>query len=482
LKYIEKIMKYFERLKKAASEKKYFDKLKKLSSEKKYFERIKKFAFEMSVKISRILPAKAAEKLPEKVLCHSFEIAGGIVILLAVLILTVSGGSKNENISSGAGVASAEGGRSLEALLTEKCSETAARMKENSISDPEEETYTVTLCAVGDNIMHSVINDKAYSGGGMYDYHFLYENVKDVISSYDIAVVNQETVFVDDPDEYSGFPYFGTPTSVGDALVDTGFDVILHATNHVWDKEEYGIFDTINYWKEEHPEISILGIHEDEEDYERIDTIERNNITFALLDYTYDMNGFPLPDDEYYLVNTLQYADGKLLRDISNVEEDVDMTVCFLHCGDEYEFIPTDAQMSIVESVIDAGADIVICSHPHVVEPYKKVVTEEGNSGIVYYSCGNFVSAQTTMARVLGGMASITVKKTVSDDKSETTVEDFDFIPMVTHYTDTEHEIYFLEDYTEELASKHLITYEDDSFSKENLWAVWNDVVNAEIM
>lgn len=343
-------------------------------------------------------------------------------------------------------------------------------------TESEKIQYELTLSAVGDNLIHSQLLNRARQSDGSYDFTPMYEHVKDTISSYDISVVNQETIYVEDNSNVSSYPCFGSPTAVGDALIDAGFDVVLSATNHTWDKGRNGVMDTLNYWKG-HPEITLLGIHETQEEYENVDIISQNNIDLAMFNYTYGLNGFSLPSDEPYLVNLLDDKE-KFLRDIQDVEDQVDFTICFLHIGTEYVYSPTEYQVTYINDLIDAGADIVICAHPHVVEPYKMVQTEKGNEGLVYYSCGNFISGQDEPERMLGGMAELTLKKTVQGDKASCEISDYDFIPVVTHWNGTVHTVYFLSDYTEEMASQSAMR--GKGLSVEYLKNLWEDIVNEE--
>ena len=132
--------------------------------------------------------------------------------------------------------------------------------------------------------------------------------------------------------------------------------------------------------------------------------------------------------------------------------------------------------MEYIEDVIDAGADVVICAHPHVIEPYGTVQTDNGNTGVVFYSCGNFVSGQDEIDRLLGGMATVNFKKTTVGEDSEVEVTGYDFIPVVTHYTRSEENVYLLEDYTETLADEHLIKNYDNRFSAAYLKELFDDI------
>lgn len=343
-----------------------------------------------------------------------------------------------------------------------------------TLQEPKVETYNLSLIAVGDNLIHSPIYKKAKQADGSYDFSSMYANIKDTIQSYDLAVINQETIYVNDEVSVSSYPCFGTPSSMGDTLVDVGFDVILNATNHTWDKRSTGYENTINFWKK-YPEITTLGIHEDENDFNTVDIVEKNGFKLAMFNYTYGLNGFTLPSDKQYAVDLLDNKE-KFIADLQSVEHDVDFSICFLHIGNEYVYEPTTYQVDYVNDIIDAGADIVICSHPHVVEPYDLVTTENGNSAIVYYSCGNFISCQNEVPRVLGGMAELNLTKTVTDGVvTSCEVSDYDFEPIVTHYNSTEHTVYKLEDYTEDLAKTHSLA--SKGLSVEKLWNLWEEIM-----
>ena len=336
----------------------------------------------------------------------------------------------------------------------------------------------LTLIAAGDNLMHKTIIDKAWRPeAGAHDFRFLYTEIRDLIRSRDLAVINQETIFISDNALISDYPAFGTPQVMGEALVDTGFDVVLSATNHTWDKGARGVTDTLNYWKTAHPEIRLLGIHESPEAFNTIDYLEKNGIRLALFNYTYGLNGFSVPGSQYYMVNLLSQRD-KFLNDVRTAEGQADMTVCFLHIGEEYQYQPTAFQQGWVHSLIDAGADLVICAHPHVVEPAGYVTTAAGNSGLVFWSCGNFVSAQTKIPRILGGLADVTIEK----NESGTRVTDWSFLPTVSHFCGPDVRVFLLKDYPEELAAVHHVNGSDAPLTTGKLWELWKSITGFDRM
>lgn len=319
------------------------------------------------------------------------------------------------------------------------------------------QVHTVNILAVGDDLIHTGIFKSGLKEDGTYNFDHLYAHVKEDIAAADLAIVNQETIFTYNRDDYAGYPCFAGPVEIGDALVAAGFDVVTHATNHVYDRGVQGIEDTLDFWSTKHPEVTVLGIHGSQADADTIKTVERNGITFAMLNYTYGMNGFTLPDDEPWLVDILDKE--KVAADIAKAKEISDCVIFFLHCGEEYVYEPSDYTKEWVQFLLDNGVDITIASHPHVLEPYTELTGSDGHKMVVYYSMGNFISTQDEMPRMIGGMAKITVEKRGSGDTAVTQVTSYTLDPLLTHYNhDTGvYTVYKLSDYTDELASQHAL-------------------------
>ena len=148
---------------------------------------------------------------------------------------------------------------------------------------------------------------------GTYNYDHFFGHTKDIIESADLAIANQEVILGGKELGLTGYPAFNGAFEVGDALVDAGFDVVLHATNHALDKGEKGINNCLEYWESNHPEVEVLGIHNS--------TIDQNNniyyynkgdLTIAILNYTYGTNGIPLPHS--YSVDLLD--ENKVVADL----------------------------------------------------------------------------------------------------------------------------------------------------------------------
>ena len=325
----------------------------------------------------------------------------------------------------------------------------------------------VTLAAVGDIIAHETILNLANTGDG-YNFTSLFSPLKDDISSVDLAICNVETPLGGGP--YAGYPNFNTPDEMGLAVIDAGFDVALQASNHSLDSGTDGIRHSIGFWKQHANEILMVGMHDSQEEADTIPVITINGITFAILNYTYGLNGYELPADENYLVTVMDDSTRDYISSqVQKADQMADFVIACPHWGEENQVgEPTDFQRDWANLFTEAGADLILGTHPHVLENVEWVTSGNGNKALCYYSLGNFVSNQQYTDLVLGGMAYVEIEKT--DAGTQIVESSAKAIPVVTHNDKTQDPVviqtYYLADYTEELASVHdtLLSY-DESFS-----------------
>ena len=311
----------------------------------------------------------------------------------------------------------------------------------------------VTLVAVGDNLIHNTLIDAGEKEDGSRDYSSFYENMKSDIENADIAVINQETMLGGKSFEYSGYPMFNTPWEVGEAAINAGFDVFTCATNHSMDVGSAGIEKELEFFSQ-YPEITSIGVNASEEDYNKITYLEKNNIKFALLNYTYGTNGISIPEDKPYIINMLE--EEKVKRDITEARKNADVVIVFPHWGTENSHDINDQQKKYVKIFSDLGVDIVIGTHPHVLQPVEWVTNEEtGKKMIVYYSIGNFISHQVNLDQLCGGMAELTSEKNADG----VTITNAKLAPVIDFYTSSgngyKFTVYRLKDYNNDLADKH---------------------------
>lgn len=323
----------------------------------------------------------------------------------------------------------------------------------------------VSILMAGDVLLHDKVANSGKMNDGTYNYDHMFSNVRSDIENADIAIVNQEVILGGRDLGLSGYPSFNGAFEVGDAIVSSGFDVVLHATNHALDKGKKGLLSCISFWEETYPEIAYLGISDTKEKSEEIYVVEKEGIRFAILNYTYGTNGIPLPSDMPYCVNILNKD--RIKDDVSRAKEISDFVIVCPHWGTEYILTADNNQKYWADVFFDAGVDLVIGTHPHVVEPVE-LIERDGHSMLVYYSIGNYINATAQTGagianRMLGALADITVSKTEND----VAITDYGIIPIVSHVKSGEGQctVYKLDDYTEELASQNEIIYSDSSFS-----------------
>ncbi len=345
--------------------------------------------------------------------------------------------------------------------------EYATEDNSESMSLPEPETLSIVM--VGDILLHTPVERAALQADGSYCYEAIFTNLKDDIAAADLAIVNQEVILGGEELGVSGYPAFNAPFTVGDALVEAGFDVICHGTNHALDKGRKGLLNCISFWEEQYPEIGVLGIHDSHESQEHIYIYEQNGIKVAVLNYTYGTNGIPLPEDMPYAVDLLQEA--QVIKDIQLAEELADFTIVCPHWGTEYQLVQSSSQEKWAKIFAENGVDLVIGTHPHVIQPIEWITDEAtGHEMLVYYSLGNFVNwtseSGTGIAnRMVGGMAQVTLVR----KEDEVRIAEYDVDPVVCHLEQGVNgvTVYKLAEYTEELAQRNEIRHQDAAFSLE---------------
>ena len=316
---------------------------------------------------------------------------------------------------------------------------------------PTPENEHIDLLMIGDMLIHQPVYKSGIQVDGSLNYDHFFTNIQNDINEAEIAIVNQETILGGTELGISSYPCFNSPQEIGDAEAKAGFDVILHATNHTIDKGFKAVDNTINFWKNNYPEITVLGINSNEEEKETIQIYEQNGFKIALLNYTYGTNGIPLPSDKPYLVNLLD--EETVTRDITKAKELADFVVVLPHWGTEYQYVPDSLQEKYTKLFSDLGVDLVIGTHPHVLENIEMITNDEGHEMLVYYSLGNYVSGQQKRDRVIGGMAKVSIEKDATT--GETYITEYELDPIVTQQG--EYTAYKLEDYNDDLASQNKI-------------------------
>ena len=278
-----------------------------------------------------------------------------------------------------------------------------------------EETYEISLIATGDGLIHNAVYFSYEQDDGTYDFRGALKYVKEIVKDYDIAYYNQETPFAGTQFAYSGYPRFNTPSEFGDAMIDAGFNMVSLATNHTMDKGEQGVINFANYWKNK-DDIIYNGIATSEDERNTFMIGKKNNITYSMLSYTTSTNGLNVPSGKDYLVNV--YNQEQVKKDIESLRDKVDVLIVAMHWGVEYSATPNSEQKEIAEYLSNLGVDIIIGTHPHVLQPITKI-----GDTIVMYSLGNFISNQygtDDYNKLVGFLATLDITKTIDKNDNVT--------------------------------------------------------------
>lgn len=277
----------------------------------------------------------------------------------------------------------------------------------------------------GDNSCNENRNRNSSSRNNGFDFLFESKDIKDAIAASDVAVINQETPLTDDPSKYSDYPRFGTPTGVGEAIADAGFDVVTCATNHAFDQGVSGVDFTKSFFDSR--DVLCIGIQtEDEKEYRPYEVLVSNGVRFAIFNYSYGTNGFLAPEEKSYMVHLLD-DETRIRADIEKARSEADFVVVFAHWGTEYEQKPDEFQQKWAQVFLESDVDVVVGTHPHVLQPYEILQDGVGHEMLVYYSVGNYVSAQVGQSCVKGGMAQFTVSLTPDGYK----ISEYSLQPLV---------------------------------------------------
>ena len=276
---------------------------------------------------------------------------------------------------------------------------------------PAKREYHASLVMVGDSLIHSSIYEDAKQKDGSYDFKPMIENIKPLIQNYDLKYYNQETILGGTELGLSNYPRFNSPYEVGDAFIDAGFNLVSLATNHTMDKGEIGVINSHNYWQK-HSDIYTAGSYTSFEERDIPVIKEVNGIKYSFLSYTTWTNGLYPESGKEYLNNV--YSNELAKADIERVRDQVDVIIVAMHWGTEYSHGVSQEQQEIANYLSSLGVNIIIGTHPHVVEPIDFI-----NNTLVIYSLGNFISDQVGIERLTGLMASVDINKTVEDHNTQ---------------------------------------------------------------
>ena len=246
----------------------------------------------------------------------------------------------------------------------------------------------LSLVMVGDNLIHGAVYYDAspnYSGAAPYDFKPMLTHIKEYIKDYDLKYYNQESIIGGKAIGLSHYPRLNSPEEIGEDMIDAGFNMVSLANNHSFDRGDTGLLNSIKFWKSQEGVITA-GQYETEEEQKEVPIHEKNGIKFAFLSYTTVTNG--LSASEPYYANV--YSEARVKEDVTKArEKGAEVVIVAMHWGAEYTHKPVDEEYEIANYLSELGVNLVIGTHPHVIQPIAYV-----GDTLVIYSLGNFLSAQ----------------------------------------------------------------------------------------
>lgn len=259
--------------------------------------------------------------------------------------------------------------------------------------EPEvvEEESTVTIRSIGDILVHSDVYTAARTDTG-FDFSGMFDPVRAFVQDADITTANMEVPVAGEEFGLSGYPQFNAPPEIIDALKDSGVDIVNNATNHSMDRGGGGVVASTGNMRERG--MLYTGSYSSDQDKSVPRIIEANGITVGFLGFTCGTNGLPVEQEHF-----ASLIDDTLADQVAALDSQVDVAVVMLHMGDEYAPLPNEFQEETAKVALDAGADLVLGGHPHVVEPF---------AGPVWYSHGNFLHGQWEEPTKVGGIGEFT--------------------------------------------------------------------------
>ena len=343
--------------------------------------------------------------------------------------------------------------------------------KENTVAAAE--TTTATVLAVGDNLVQPSLLSSGQSESGAWNY-----------------------------DAVSGTAPYATPTEIGDALVNAGFNVVTSATALIDDNGTSMLDETLNYWNTLQPDVTLVGIH-DSQTSSAPKIVEINGIKIAFLDYTFpsyssqsdssqdseeDTEGTDTASADSSTASSGSMIDTfnttAVAAAIQTARASADCVIFSANWGKTEEPMPTEYEKEWANFLMEQGVDVVIGTNPNVLQPYGYLTDDAGHNMLIYYSLGNFVTGQETLKQLLGGMATFTIQKTVEGDQTTIEIQDAALTPLVMHYSydNKEYRPYKLSEYTDALASAHSVRESiGDEFTLENLQTKYDEIMSMNV-
>lgn len=293
-------------------------------------------------------------------------------------------------------------------------------------SEKTPQIQTITLTAAGDCLMHGPQIKSGLQSDGSYYFDHFFIDVKDLINEGDYSSTDFEAALAGPETGFTGYPMFNSPDAIATTFKEAGFDLVVTANNHSLDRGYKGAIRTLDVLQG--TGLDTVGTYSNEAEAQSFLIKDINGVKVGYLAYSYGTNGLPVPSEHPEFFNFLDRDN--IVADIYALRPQVDILILVLHWGQEYQPKPTQEQVLLAHEFLNAGADIILGNHPHVVQTME--IVKVGNKDkFVVYSMGNFISAQNGRERNSG----IVLKMKFSKDftSGETLLDEVSYTPTYSH-------------------------------------------------
>ncbi len=228
--------------------------------------------------------------------------------------------------------------------------------------------------------------------------------------------INQETLCTDEL-EPSTYPCFSTPGDCARALYRAGVRVFSLSNNHTYDKGASGIAATLRFWDSMPEDVVTTGLWKGEADYGHIPLQTVNGVKIAYLSYTEHTNG--IPRNSSMQANVIYTSQTDVIeQQVKAARQLADFVVVGVHWGVENSHTIAHPQRTLAQNLADWGADVIIGTHPHVLQNAEWLTAADGRNVFAAYSLGNFLSTQRKPDQLIGAILSVQLEQTTEPDGS----------------------------------------------------------------
>lgn len=303
-------------------------------------------------------------------------------------------------------------------------SDAATQPSASATPTPTPEPSTVSVSAMGDMLPHDSVTLDAQQPDGSYDYGQFFDAARPIWQDSDLVYCNQEAPSAGVELGLTYFPAFNAPVEFAEGLAAAGCNTIGLGNNHTFDRGQEGVDRTRAVWDELDP-LLISGAFRSEAEQAAVPTAEVNGLTIAFLNFV-DLSNTPTND------TVVTWLDDPLVeQQLAEAEQTADATIVAVHWGDEYSAVVNDRQREQSQRLADLGAEVIIGTHPHVLQEAEWIDRADGSRAFVYYSIGNALTTQMAIPRVVSAVAQFDL---VGMPGGEVEVVDPAAVPLYMHF------------------------------------------------